>query len=58
MRLAEWNAGIVRKLDTVENIYDKLHDHASEVRMEALEWIIIILIALEMLLSLIPRLWP
>ncbi|HTF88243.1 MAG TPA: hypothetical protein VK843_07515 [Planctomycetota bacterium] len=56
LRLTEWNAGIVRKLDTVESIYDKLHDHATEIRMEALEWVIIILIALELLLPLLSRL--
>jgi hypothetical protein len=56
LRLAEWNAGILRKLETIEGIYDKLHDHATELRMEALEWIIIILIALELLLPLLARL--
>jgi len=52
-RLAEWNAGIVRKLETIEDIYEKVHDHATEVRMEVLEWIIILLIALELCLPLL-----
>ena len=56
LRLTEWNAGILRKLETIESIYDKLHDHAKEIRMEALEWIIIILIALELLLPILARL--
>jgi hypothetical protein len=55
-RLGEWNAGIVRKLETIEDIYEKVHDHATEIRMEVLEWIIILLIALELLLPLLrPR---
>jgi hypothetical protein len=48
-RVAEWNAGILRKLETIDSIYGKLHDHATEIRMEVLEWIIIILIALGLL---------
>ncbi|MBK7645389.1 MAG: hypothetical protein IPJ19_20520 [Planctomycetes bacterium] len=49
-RLSEWNAGILRKLETLEDIYEKVHDHANEIRMEVLEWIIIVLIALELVL--------
>ena len=55
-RLAEWNSGILRKLETIESVYDKVHDHAAQIRMEVLEWIIIALIALETVLSLIR--WP
>jgi hypothetical protein len=46
-RLAEWNSTILRKLETVEGIYEKAHDHSANVRMEMLEWIIILLIAFE-----------
>jgi hypothetical protein len=53
-RLAEWNAGILRKLETIESLYRKVQDRASGARAEALEWIIIALIALELLLSLLP----
>lgn len=49
-RLAEWNSGILRKLETIESIYSKVHDHATQLRMEILEWIIIALIALELVL--------
>jgi hypothetical protein len=49
-RLSEWNTGILRKLDTLESIYQKVHDHASSLRMEALEWIIIVLIAVSIAL--------
>ena len=56
-RLGEWNTGALRKLDTIESIYQKIHVHASGIRMELLEWIIIALIAFEILLSLVPALW-
>jgi hypothetical protein len=52
-RLAEWNAGILRKLETIESIYQKAHDASTNLRMELLEWIIIALIAFEIVLSLI-----
>jgi hypothetical protein len=52
-RLAEWDAGITRKLQTIEGIYQKLTDRASARRLEALEWIVIILIALEIVLTLV-----
>jgi hypothetical protein len=55
-RLAEWNAGILRKLETIESIYQKVHDRSSGIRMEALEWIVIALIAIEVLLSVLPGL--
>lgn len=54
-RLGEWNVGILRKLETIESIYEKLHDHSTNLRMEVLEWIIILLIAFEIVLSLIDR---
>jgi hypothetical protein len=50
--LADWDASILRKLETLESIYSKLGDRAANRRMEILEWIIIILIALEIVLSL------
>ncbi|HXH14075.1 MAG TPA: hypothetical protein VNP04_30460 [Alphaproteobacteria bacterium] len=52
--LAEWDAGILRKLQTLESIYEKVSDQASNRRMEVLEWIIIVLIALSIVLSFIP----
>jgi len=53
-RLAEWNAGILRKLTAIEGIYAKLSDAAGVRRMELLEWIIILLIAFEVLLPFLP----
>jgi hypothetical protein len=43
--LEEWNKGILRKLETIEGIYQKLADGAAAFRMELLEWVIIVLIA-------------
>lgn len=51
-RLGEWNSGILRKLDTLDSIHQKMHDQASTLRMEVLEWIIILLIAFEIVMSL------
>jgi hypothetical protein len=51
--LAEWDASISRKLETIDGIYAKMTDRAANRRMELLEWIIIVLIALSILLSVI-----
>jgi hypothetical protein len=49
-RLPEWDATIQRKLQTIERIYAKLSDEAAARRMELLEWIIVILIAVSIVL--------
>ena len=49
--LAEWNSSILRKLDTIESLYEKMNDRNASRRLELLEWIIIILIAFEIV-------WP
>ena len=49
--LAEWDASISRKLQTIDGIYAKMADRAATRRMETLEWIIIVLIALSIVLS-------
>jgi hypothetical protein len=54
--LGEWNASILRKLDTVEDFYRQINDNAASRRLELLEWIIIILIALEIVMPFIPGL--
>jgi hypothetical protein len=51
--LAEWDASILRKLHTLESIYEKISDRATTQRMEVLEWIIIILIAVSIVLPFI-----
>ncbi len=48
--LKTWNESILRKLETIESIYQKLSDRASTRRMEILEWLIILLIALGIVL--------
>lgn len=48
--LAEWDGTIIRKLETVESIYEKISDQVSNLRVEVLEWIIIILIAVSIVL--------
>ena len=49
--LEEWDASILRKIETLESIYQKISDQLSGRRMELLEWIIIALIAIEIVLS-------
>ncbi len=53
--LAEWDASILRKLQTLESIYQKISDQAANRRIEVLEWIIIGLIAAEILIPFVPR---
>jgi len=48
--LGEWNAGILRKLETLESIYQKLSDRAAARRMELIEWLVVALIALSIAL--------
>ncbi|GKS60097.1 hypothetical protein YTPLAS18_36240 [Nitrospira sp.] len=52
--LEEWDASIIRKLQTLDSIYGKMTDRASNLRMEMLEWIIVILIAISILISFVP----
>lgn len=48
--LSDWDASILRKLETLESIYQKISDQITSRRMEVLEWIIIILIAVSIAL--------
>jgi hypothetical protein len=50
--LQSWDAGIQRKLETLEDIYDKMTDRTATRRMELLEIVIILLIAFEVVRSL------
>ncbi len=52
--LEAWDASILRKLNTLESIYGKMADRAATLRMELLEWIIIVLIALSIAVSFLP----
>jgi hypothetical protein len=48
--LTEWDSSIMRKLETLDSIYGKISDQVASRRMEALEWIIIALIAVSIAL--------
>lgn len=52
--LQSWDTSILRKLNTLDNMYDKMAGQTGNRRMEILEWIIIILIAVSILLPFIP----
>jgi len=47
----EWDASILRKLQTLESIYEKISDQAAARRLEILEWIIIVLIAVSIVVG-------
>ena len=49
---ADWHQSVQRKLETLERVHDKVHGEAADLRMETLEWIVILLIAGEIALSL------
>jgi hypothetical protein len=55
LHLQEWDNSILRKLQTAVSIYQKLSDQAASRRMEALEWIVIFLIAFEVVMSFVRR---
>ncbi len=50
--LREWQQSIRRKLDTVGDVYDLLVQQAGGYRMEVLEIVVVVLIALEIVLAL------
>ena len=52
--LADWDAAILRKIETLQRLYEKTADEQATRRMEVLEWIIIILIAVSILVMFIP----
>lgn len=51
--LPQWDAAILRKLQSLDSIYGKLSDESAARRMELLEWIIIALIFVSILLPFI-----
>lgn len=51
--LPERDQIIERKLSTLQSIYDKLSDHEASRRAAVLEWIIILLIAFEVVMGLL-----
>lgn len=53
LHLDEWSQSIHNSLDVVESVYQILSDQASAARIELMELIVIVLIAVEILLSLV-----
>jgi hypothetical protein len=53
--LDDWDTSILRKLQTLESIYENISVQASNRRMEVLEWVIIFLIAFSIVLELIRK---
>src|SRR5262245_23120112 len=51
--LEEWDSSILRKLQSLESIYEKLSHQASNRRMETLSWVIILLIAFSIVVGFI-----
>jgi len=54
--LPEWQTAVDRRLGILDSVYQKLSDRATTRRLEVLEWIIIILIALSIGLIFVPGL--
>lgn len=52
--LPAWQASVQRKLDATESLYQKMSDTTSTRRMETLEWVIVILIAVSIVLPFTP----
>lgn len=51
--LPAWQRSVQRKLAATDSVYQKMSDVASTRRLETLEWVIIILIALSMVLPFV-----
>lgn len=49
----EWQTSVRRKLSALENLSGRIADHAASLRIEILEWIIILLIAFEVVMSFV-----
>ncbi len=52
LHLPAWDAAALRKIATAESIYDKISSFQANRRMEVLEWIIVILISIEIVWAL------
>jgi len=52
--LPAWQTSVQRKLDAADNLYEKMEGTTSVRRLETLEWVIIILIALSIVLMFFP----
>jgi len=52
--LPAWQASVQRKLEATESLYQKMSDSTATKRLEVLEWVIIILIAVSIALPFTP----
>ncbi|MGA1399265.1 MAG: hypothetical protein ACO38P_02640 [Phycisphaerales bacterium] len=55
--LPRWESSILRKIEVLESIYAKVNDAQAHRRSEILEWIIIALIAFEVVFGFLPTMW-
>jgi len=53
--LDAWDESILRKLRTLDSIYTKIEDAHSSARLEFLEWIVIVLIGLELIVPFLVK---
>lgn len=53
LHLDEWSSGIKSSLETVQDVYQILSDQAAAGRIELLEIVVIVLIAVEIVISLV-----
>ena len=51
--LASWDESIQRKLRTLESMYDKMEHQLSTARLEFIEWLVVFLIAFEIVVPFI-----
>jgi hypothetical protein len=54
LHLPNWDAAVLRKLATAESIHNKITGFRSAKRMEVLELVIVILIAVSIVLPFLP----
>lgn len=52
--LQAWQGSVQRKLEATESLYDKMSDSMATHRLELLEWVIIVLIAVSIVLPFTP----
>lgn len=52
--LQAWQSSVQRKLEATESLYDKMSDSVATHRLELLEWVIIVLIAVSIVLPFTP----
>lgn len=53
MGVPEWQSSVRRKLATLESIHSKVADHGATFRLEFLEWIVVLLILFEVIMSFV-----